>query len=602
MRQTDIRNIAIIAHVDHGKTTLVDRLLQTTHVFRDNQHMAERVLDSNDQERERGITILAKNISIRHRDTKINVIDTPGHADFGGEVERVLKMADGALLIVDAFEGPMPQTRFVLKKALEHGLKPVVVVNKIDREGSRPHEVIDQVFDLMVELGGDDDQLDFPVVYTSAVDGYARMEFDDGNMDMLPLLDTIIDHVPAPDVDVEGPVAMQVCTIDYSSFVGRIGIGRVFSGTIHNGEKILVVKNDGSKYLAAVKGLFTFEGMGRIDAESAHAGDICAVVGVEDCDIGDMFTCRIDPIRLDPIHVEEPTMSVVFSASTSPLVGQEGSVVGGRQIKERLLREADSNISMNIAETADKEGMEVAGRGVLHLSVLMETMRREGYEFQVGRPRVILKKAGGRTLEPVELAVIDVPSEYAGKVIEIFGSRGGEMIDMVQRADRVHLEFKIATRGVMGLRTRILNATRGEATLFHHFAEYGPYRGDMGGRQNGSMIAMATDKSVAYGLDALQTRGRLFVGPGVMCYEGMIVGEHAKDNDLVVNVAKSKQLTNMRAASADKQVQLAPPITFTLEEALEYIEDDELVEITPKSIRLRKRLLSANERKKAGRT
>jgi len=506
MRQTDIRNIAIIAHVDHGKTTLVDRLLQTTHVFRDNQQMAERVLDSNDQERERGITILAKNISIRHRGTKINVIDTPGHADFGGEVERVLKMADGALLIVDAFEGPMPQTRFVLKKALEHGLKPVVVVNKIDRDGSRPHEVIDQVFDLMVELGGNDDQLDFPVVYTSAVDGYARREFDDGNMDMLPLLDTIIDHVPAPDVDIDGPVAMQVCTIDYSSFVGRIGIGRVFSGTIHDGEKILVVKNDGSKYQAVVKGLFTFEGMGRIEAASAHAGDICAVVGVEDCDIGDMFTCRIDPIRLDPIHVEEPTMSVVFSASTSPLVGQEGSIVGGRQIKERLLREADSNISMNIAETADKEGMEVAGRGVLHLSVLMETMRREGYEFQVGRPRVILKKEGGRTLEPVELAVIDVPSEYAGKVIEIFGARGGEMTDMVQRAERVHLEFKIASRGVMGLRTRILNATRGEATLFHHFAEYGPYRGEMVGRQNGSMIAMATDKSVAYGLDALQTQ------------------------------------------------------------------------------------------------
>ncbi|MGZ6580236.1 MAG: GTP-binding protein, partial [Gaiellaceae bacterium] len=430
----DIRDVAIVAHVDHGKTTLVDILLQTTHVFRENQQVAERVLDSNDQERERGITILAKNISIRHRDVKINVIDTPGHADFGGEVERVLKMADGALLIVDAFEGPMPQTRFVLKKALEHGLKPMLVVNKIDRTGSRPHEVVDQVFDLMSELGANDWQLDFPIVYTSAVGGYSRLEPEDDNMDMLPLLDAIVDHIPAPDVDVDGPVAMQVCTIDYSSFVGRIGIGRVFSGTIHNGERILVVKNDGSRYQANVKDLFTFEGMGRLQAEAAHAGDICAVVGIEDADIGDMFTSRIEPVVLDPIHVEEPTMSVVFSASTSPLVGQDGAIVGGRQIKERLLREADSNISMNIAETEDKTGMEVAGRGVLHLSVLMETMRREGFEFQVGRPQVIIKHGEhGRKLEPIETAVVDVPSEYAGKVIEIFGARSGEMKDMVQR-------------------------------------------------------------------------------------------------------------------------------------------------------------------------
>jgi GTP-binding protein len=601
MRQTDVRNIAIIAHVDHGKTTLVDRLLQTTHVFRDNQQVAERVLDSNDQERERGITILAKNISVRWRDVKINVIDTPGHADFGGEVERILKMADGALLIVDAFEGPMPQTRFVLKHALEHGLKPLVIVNKVDRPGARPHEVLDGVFDLMVELGANDEQLDFPVIYTSAVDGYARNEVDDGNMDMAPLLDAIIDHVPAPDCDADGPVAMQVCTIDYSSFVGRIGIGRIFSGTIHSGEKILVIKNDGSRYQAQVKQLFTFEGMGRLESEAAHAGDICAVVGVDDADIGDMFTCRIDPVTLAPIHVEEPTMSVVFAPSTSPLVGREGTIVGGRQIKERLLREAESNISMNISETPDRDGMEVAGRGVLHLSVLMETMRREGHEFQVGRPQVILKKEGGKTLEPIEQAVVDVPSEYAGKVIEIFGSRGGEMTDMVQRADRVHLEFVIATRGVMGLRTRILNATRGEATLFHHFAAYGLFRGEVGGRVSGSLIAMSTDKSVAYALDALQTRGKLFVGPGEQCYEGMIVGEHAKDNDLVVNVAKAKQLTNMRAAGSDKGIVLAPPITFTLEEALEYIEDDELVEVTPKSIRLRKRMLSANDRKKAGR-
>ena len=601
MHQNDIRNIAIIAHVDHGKTTLVDRLLQTTHVFRENQEVAERVLDSNDQERERGITILAKNISIRHGGVKINVIDTPGHADFGGEVERVLKMADGALLIVDAFEGSMPQTRFVLKKALEHGLKPMVVINKIDRPGARPHEVIDQVFDLMVELGANDWQLDFPIVYASATDGYARLDPDDANDDMLPLLDAIVAHIPSPDCDADGPVAMQVCTIDYSSFVGRIGIGRVFSGTIHDGERILVVKNDGSRYQATVKELYTFEGMGRAKAESAHAGDICAVVGVEDADIGDMFTCRIEPVVLEPIHVEEPTMSIVFSANTSPLVGTEGDIVGGRQIKERLLREAESNISMRITETNDKTGMEVAGRGVLHLSVLMETMRREGYEFQVGRPQVILRKEGGKTYEPIEVAVVDVPSEFAGKVIEIFGSRGGEMTDMVQRDEHVHLEFRIPSRGVMGLRTRILNSTRGEATLFHHFSDYGPAKGDLVGRQNGSLIAMSTDKSVAFALDTLQTRGKMFVGPGVMCYEGMIVGEAAKEGDLVVNVAKAKQLTNMRAASADKGIVLAPPITFTLEEALEYIEDDELVEVTPKSIRLRKRLLNAKDRKKDGR-
>jgi GTP-binding protein len=532
---------------------------------------------------------------------KINVIDTPGHADFGGEVERVLKMADGALLLVDAFDGPMPQTRFVLKKALEHGLKPLLIVNKIDRPGARPHEVVDEVFDLMVSLGANDVQLDFPIVYTSALDGYARLEPEDEGEDMQPLLDAVVDHIPAPDCSVDGPVALQVCTVDYSDYVGRIGIGRIFSGTMHEGERILVVKNDGSRYNAEIKQLFTFEALGREEAESAHAGDIVAVVGVEDADIGDMFTCRTDPVELEPIHLEEPTMSVVFAASTSPLVGQEGDIVGGRQLKERLRREAASNISMRITETEGRDGVEVAGRGVLHLSVLMETMRREGYEFQVGRPRVILKEEGGVTLEPIELAVLDAPNEYAGKVIEIFGASGGQMREMERVEDRVHLEFLIPSRGVMGLRTRVLNATRGEATLFHHFHEYGPHQGEMPGRQNGSLIAMATAEAVAYALDALQTRGTLFAGPGEMCYEGMVVGEHAKDSDLVVNVAKAKQLTNMRAAGSDKGIQLAPPVRFTLEEALEYIEDDELVEVTPKSVRLRKRLLTENERKRASR-
>ncbi|RDB59661.1 translational GTPase TypA [Gordonibacter sp. 28C] len=600
MKQENLRNIAIIAHVDHGKTTLVDRLLYTSGVFRENQQVDERVLDSNDQERERGITILSKNISVTYNDVKINVIDTPGHADFGGEVERVLNMADGALLIVDAFEGPMPQTRFVLKHALALGLRIMLVVNKIDRPGARPEEVVDEVFDLMVELEASDEQLDFPIIYASAVNGYARYAPDDDNMDMLPLLDTILKEVPAPDCEPNGPVALQICTVDHSSFVGRIGVGRLFSGTIHKNEQALVIKNDNTRYNTVIKDVFTFEELGKKKQLEVHAGDIVAVVGVEDADIGDMVTSRENPVRLDPIEVEEPTMAVVFEASTSPLVGREGDIVGARQLKERLMREAESNISMRIEELEDKSGVEVAGRGVLHLSVLMETMRREGFEFQVGRPRVLIKKdEGGRKLEPIEEATVDVPSEYAGKAIEVFGSAGGEMSDMFQRGEQTHLVFKIPTRGTMGLRTRLLNATRGEATMFHHFSEYGPFRGDFNGRKNGSMISMSTEKSVAYALDALQERGKLFVGPGEECYEGMIVGESAKEGDMVVNIAKTKQLGNQRSSGADKAIQLTPPRTFTLEEALEYIEDDELVEVTPKSIRLRKRILSSVERKKA---
>ncbi len=600
MKQENIRNVAIIAHVDHGKTTLVDRLLYTAGVFRENQQVEERVLDSNDQERERGITILSKNISITYKDIKINVIDTPGHADFGGEVERVLNMADGALLIVDAFEGPMPQTRFVLRHALALGLRIVVVINKIDRPGSRPEEVVDEVFDLMCELDASDEQLDFPVVFTSAVDGYARYAPDDDNMNMIPLLDTILKEVPAPDCEPAGPIALQICTVDHSSFVGRIGVGRLSSGTIHKAEPVLVIKNDGTRYNTVIKQVFTFEDLGKKEQSEVNAGDIVAVVGVEDADIGDMVTSREHPVRFDPIKVEEPTMAVVFEASTSPLVGREGDIVGARQLKERLMREAESNISMRITELDDKSGIEVAGRGVLHLSVLMETMRREGFEFQVGRPQVILKEDdAGNKLEPIEEAIVDVPSEYAGKVIEVFGLAGGEMVDMYARSDQTHLVFHIPTRGTMGLRTRVLNATRGEAVMFHHFLEYGAYRGAFAGRRNGCMIAMATEKSVAYALDTLQQRGRMFIGPGEDCYEGMIVGESLKDVDMVVNVAKSKQLTNQRAAGSDKAIQLTPPTTFTLEEALEYIEDDELVEVTPKSIRLRKRLLSATDRKKA---
>lgn len=601
MLQENIRNIAIIAHVDHGKTTLVDRLLQTAGIFRENQQVEERVLDSNDQERERGITILSKNVSIRYKDVKINVIDTPGHADFGGEVERVLNMADGALLIVDAYEGPKPQTRFVLSHALERGLRIVVVVNKIDRPNADPEGAVDKVFDLMVELGASDEQLDFPVVYASAVNGYARLDPDDGNMDMVPLLDTILDEIPAPDVDIDGPVALQICTVDHSSYEGRIGVGRLSSGTLHEKEQVLVVKPDGAERRAQIRKVYTFENLGKAEVTAADAGDIVAVIGIEDADIGDIITDPESPVtEMAPIAVEEPTMAVVFEASTSPLVGREGEIVGGRQLKERLMREKESNISMRINELEDKSGIEVAGRGVLHLSVLMETMRREGFEFQVGRPRVVYKTAeDGTKLEPIEEATVDVPNEYAGKAIEVMGTAGGIMEHMASDETMTHLSFSIPSRGTMGLKTRILNATHGEAMLFHHFKEYGPYTGEMAGRKNGGMIAMSTGKAVAYALDTLQERGRLFVAPGDDCYEGMIVGESAKEGDMVVNVEKTKNLGNQRSSSADKAIQLTPPITFTLEEALEYIEDDELVEVTPQSVRLRKRLLSATDRKKA---
>lgn len=600
MKQEQLRNVAIIAHVDHGKTTMVDRLLFAANVFRSNQQVEERVLDSNDQERERGITILSKNISIRYKDTKINVIDTPGHADFGGEVERVLNMADGALLIVDAYEGPKPQTRFVLSHALELGLRIVVVVNKIDRPNANPEGAVDKVFDLMVELGASDEQLDFPVVYASAVNGYARFDPEDGNMDMVPLLDTILKEIPAPEVEVEAPVALQVCTIDHSSYEGRIGIGRLHSGVMHEKELVLVKKADGSEYNAQVRKVYTFENLGKAEVSEAQAGDIIAVIGIEDADIGDIITDRENPVELEPIAVEEPTMAVVFEASTSPIVGREGYIVGARQLKERLMREKESNISMRIEETEDHSGVRVAGRGVLHLSVLMETMRREGFEFQVGRPQVVYKTdENGNKLEPIEEATVDVPNDYAGKVIEVLGTAGGIMEDMVTDETLTHLTFRIPSRGTMGLKTRVLNVSHGEAVLFHHFREYGPFSGDMTGRKNGGMIAMSTGKAVAYALDTLQERGRLFVSPGDECYEGMIVGESAKEGDMVVNVEKAKSLGNQRSSSADKAIQLTPPVTFTLEEALEYIEDDELVEVTPQNIRLRKRLLSATDRRKA---
>ncbi|WP_311141866.1 translational GTPase TypA [Lancefieldella rimae] len=602
MRQENIRNIAIIAHVDHGKTTLVDQMLKATDAFRENQQVQERVLDSNDQERERGITILAKNISIEYKKTKINVIDTPGHADFGGEVERVLKMADGALLLVDAAEGPMPQTRFVLRHAIDAGLAIMMVVNKIDRDGARPEEVVNDALDLMMDLGASDEQLEFTmehVVFASAVNGYARLAPDDDNKNMLPLLDMIVEGLPAPEVNIEGPLAMQCVTIDHSDYVGRIGIGRVYSGTIHTGDKILVVKNDGSRAMGQVKQLFTFDYLGRKETSEVAAGDIGAVVGIDSTDIGDVYTDPEDPVELEPIEIDPPTLSIIFEPSSSPLVGREGDIVGGRQLKERLMSEAENNVTMHIEELPDKTGIEVSGRGILHLSVLMETMRREGFEFQVGRPRVLFKKdAQGHKVEPVEQAVVECPGEYSGKVIEVFGNAGGTMVSMDTGSTQTHLEFKIPTRGIMGLKTRVLNVTHGEAVFYHTFLEYGPFAGDIGGRQNGAMISMSTEKAVAYALGTLQERGQLFVGPGTECYEGMLVGERSKPGDMVVNIARTKNLGNQRSSTADISVQLTPPRTFTLEEALEYIMDDELVEITPESIRMRKRILSETERRK----
>ena len=603
MLQKNLRNIAIIAHVDHGKTTLVDKLLRATDAFRANQQVEDRVLDSNDQERERGITILAKNISIEYKNVKINVIDTPGHADFGGEVERVLKMADGALLLVDAFEGPMPQTRFVLRHAIDAGLSIMIVVNKIDRPGANPEKAYNDCLDLMADLGATDEQLEFAmehVIYASAMNGFARVEPNDDNDNMYPLLDMIIDDMPAPDVDPDGPLAMQCVTIDHSNFVGRIGIGRVYSGTIHDGDQILVVKNDGSRAAATVKQLFTFDYLGRKECSKVVAGDIGAVVGVDRTDIGDVYTDPENPVELEPIEIDPPTLSIVFEASTSPLVGREGEIVGARQLKERLMTEAENNVTMRIEELPDKTGVEVAGRGILHLSVLMESMRREGFEFQVGRPRVLIKKdENGNRIEPIEQAVVECPGEYSGKVIELFGNASGTMTNMEQGTTVCHIEFKIPTRGIMGLKNKILNVTHGEGVFYHTFLEYGPFVGELGNRQNGAMISMTTEKAVAYALGTLQERGTLFVSPGDECYEGMLVGERSKPGDMVVNIARTKQLGNQRSSTADIAVQLTPPRTFTLEEALEYIMDDELVEVTPKSIRMRKRILNATDRKKA---
>ncbi|MCQ2751684.1 MAG: translational GTPase TypA [Coriobacteriales bacterium] len=595
----NLRNVAIIAHVDHGKTTLVDELLKQSGTFRENQNVAERVLDSNDQERERGITILSKNTAVTYNNTKINIIDTPGHADFGGEVERVLKMADAALLLVDAFEGPMPQTRFVLKHALALNLKILLVINKIDRDGCRPDLTVDQVFDLMLELGANDEQLDFPIIYASAANGYAINELSDEKVDMKPMVEFILNNVLPPKDDENAPLSMQVCSVDYNDYVGRIATGRIFSGKLNCRDEILLVKNgDAARSNLYIKEIYTFTGLDKKPVQEASAGDIVAVVGIEDADIGDCLTNIENPIIQESIEVEEPTLSVVFSASASPLVGQDGDIVGGRQLKERLMHEARSNISMRIQELEDKSGIEVAGRGILHISVLMESMRREGFEFEVSRPQVLFKKQGTQTLEPIEEAKVETPSEYSGKIIELFGTCSGELVNMENVDDLSFLEFKIPTRGIMGLRTKILNVSHGEALFAHRFLEYGPYKSDVSMRKEGVLVSMASGSAVAFSLDNLQQRGTLFINPGDDVYEGMIVGQAQKEADMDVNPCKQKALGNQRAAGSDKAIILTPPKEFSLEDALEYINDDELVEITPNIIRMRKKILGKVDRKK----
>ncbi len=592
-----IRNIAIIAHVDHGKTTLVDQILKQCAVFRSNQVVRERFLDSNDLERERGITILAKNISIPYKDYKINVIDTPGHADFGGEVERVLKMADGVLLLVDSFEGPMPQTRFVLEKALAIHLKPIVVINKIDRPDNRPTEVLDEIYDLFIELDADENQLDFPVIYASGRDGWAVKDLKDQRKDLTPLLDSIINDLPAPPTK-KGSVQIQVTTLDYNDYVGRIGIGRVFRGKLKKSDKLAIIKRDGKIHPASIKQLFVFEGLNRVEADEVSCGDICAIVGIEDVDIGDTIADAENPEPLPIISIDEPTISMTFTVNNSPFYGREGKFVTSRQLRDRLFKELEHNVALRVQETSSPDAYKVSGRGILHLSILIENMRREGYELQIREPKVIYKEIDGKKAEPIEVLVVDVPAELAGKVIELVGQRRGELIKMENKGNMNKLEFHIPSRGIMGLRTKVLTATSGEAIMHHRFYQYEFFKGSIGGAKNGVMISMDEGPATAYAIDALQDRGKFFIDPGDVVYKGQIVGEHSKENDIEVNVQRGKKLTNMRASGSDKAIKITPAVKFSLEEALEYINDDEMVEVTPKSIRLRKIYLDPNERKR----
>ncbi len=594
----NIRNVAIIAHVDHGKTTLVDQILKQCNVFRAGQQVRERVLDSNDLERERGITITSKNFSVTYKDVRINLIDTPGHADFGGEVERVLKMADGVLLLVDAFEGPMPQTRFVLQKALSLDLVPVVVINKVDRHNARPEEVLNEIFDLFVELDASDEQLDFRGVYASGRDGWAVDELADERRDLSPLLDMIVDKVPAPEAP-QGPLQMLISALDYSDYVGRIGIGRVFRGQIDRKMPVLLIKRDGAHTKAEVRQLFVFDNLGRSEVDSVTCGDICAVVGLEGVDIGDTLADSENPEPLPIIAVDEPTLTMNFMSNNSPDAGKEGTFVTSRQLRARLFKEAERDVALRVEDTPAADTFKISGRGILHLSILMETMRREGYEFMVGQPRVIYKEINGRKAEPVEVLLVDLPTAFTGTVIEYATERKAEIVRMEEADGRTEIEFRIPSRGLIGFRSRMMRATSGEIVINHRFFQYEYFKGSIPHRQTGSIISKTGGVAVAYALDSLQDRGRFFVDPGDRLYTGQVVGEHNRDHDIVVNAHKAKKLTNVRAAGSDRKMKIAPAIRFSLEEALEHLNQDEYVEVTPKSVRLRKAILDELSRRRA---
>lgn len=598
-KRENLRNVAIIAHVDHGKTTLVDELLKQSGTFRENEQVQERVMDSNDLERERGITILSKNTAVHYKNTKINIVDTPGHADFGGEVERILTMVDGVLLLVDAFEGCMPQTRFVLKKALNLKKKVLVVVNKIDRPGARPSEVIDEVLDLFIELGADEDQIEFPVVYASAKDGYSSLDPDVREGDMRPLLDAILEHISAPDGDINGPLQILFSSLDYDDYIGRIGVGRIERGKILRGENVVLCKQDGKQENVKISRLYQFEGLKRVEVDSAMMGDIVCVSGIADLNIGET---ACDPECIEPlpfVKIDEPTISMNFIVNDSPFAGREGKFVTSRNLRDRLFKEVETNVSMRVEETDSTDTFKVSGRGELHLSILIETMRRQGYEFQVSRPEVIYKTINGQLCEPIELLIIEVPEQYVGSVIEKLGSRKGELENMGSRnGGATHLEFKIPARGLIGYRSEFMTDTNGNGIMNQLFAGYEPYKGDIQTRERGSIVVHETGTSTGYGLFNTQDRGRLFIGPGVEVYEGMIVGECSRNEDIVCNVCKKKQMTNTRAAGSDDALRLVPHSTLSLEQSMEFIKDDELLEVTPESLRLRKRVLSKEQRMK----
>lgn len=594
---TAIKNIAIIAHVDHGKTTLVDKILHHCNLFRSNESTGDLILDNNDLERERGITILSKNVAVEYKDVKINIIDTPGHADFGGEVERVLNMADGVLLLVDAFEGPMPQTRFVLKKAIDLKLKPIVVINKVDKENCTPELVHEAVFDLMFELEAEEWQLDFPTVYGSAKNNWMSLDWNKQTDSVSPLLDMVLEHVPSPLIK-EGNTQMLITSLDYSSFTGRIAIGRLQRGLLESNMRVNLMKSDGTKTISRIKELHLFDGLGRKKVDSVEAGDLCAIIGIEGFEIGDTIADIENPEALPSIAIDEPTMSMLFTINDSPFFGQEGKLVTSRHIRDRLNKELEKNLAMRLDSTDSSDKFIVFGRGVLHLSVLIETMRREGYELQIGQPQVIIKEVDGKKMEPMEELTIDLPEDVSGKAIEMVSLRKGEMVSMNPKGSRMICEFKIPSRGIIGLRNQLLTATAGEAIMNHRFVEFSPYKGEIPGRINGSLISMERGSAIPYSLDKLQDRGKFFVSSNEAIYSGQVIGENSRQDDLVVNVTKTKKLSNVRSSGTDDKVKLAPPIKFSLEEALEYIQKDEYVEVTPQSLRLRKVFLDENERKR----